>query len=391
MTLENKFNQDFWDFDDFIKFVKMVVPENKFNLPEDHKPYTDKYFIRTKEILEKDNLNPWVKIQVFIRKGPGKIYGIEEAIAIIEKYSKLKEHGGHVYALEEGSDYDSKETLMIIEGPYLDFAELETMYLGVISAETTKRNDNVDINLDNIEERVKRLKDITKRPIVYMGARHWRYDKDKEISHTALKGGADDCSTNIGANTVDKTGVGTMPHALILIYGWKYGKERGTVEAAKAFDKYIDPGVKRIVLIDTFNREITDVKEVAKELGDKLYGIRIDTCGESLGEGCIEGNEKHVNSKGVTTALVYNLRKTLEEIGRSDVKIVASSGFASEEKCKRFIEWELENNKKTFDLTGVGQVFHSRAATADIVEIEGEKISKKGREYKPNEKLRKAW
>ncbi len=365
--------------------------ENKFNLPEDHKPYTDKYFIRTKEILEKDNLNPRVKMQVFIRKGPGKVYGIEEAIAIIEKYSKLKEHGGHVYALEEGSDYDSKDTLMIIEGPYQDFVELETKYLGVISTETTKKNDNVDINLEDIEERVKRLKNITKRPIIYMGARHWRYNKDKEISYAAFKGGVDDCSTDIGAETLGKEGVGTMPHSLILIYGWKYGKERGTIEAAKAFDKYIAPKVKRVVLIDTFNKEITDTKAVAKELGDRLYGVRIDTCGESLGEGCVEGSEKHVNTKGVTTELAYKVREALEEIGRSDVKIVCSSGFASEEKCKKFVEWEKENNKKTFDTLGIGQVFHSRAATADIIEIEGEKISKKGREYKPNDKLRKVW
>lgn len=280
---------------------------------------------------------------------------------------------------------------MIIEGPYQDFVELETMYLGVISSETTKKNDNIDIDLENITQNVSRLKDITKRLIIYMGARHWRYDKDQEISYAAFKGGADDCSTDIGAGTVGKEGVGTMPHALVLIYGWKYGKERGTLEAAKAFDRYIDPQVKRVVLIDTFNKEITDAEAVAKELGDRLYGVRIDTCGESLGEDCVEGNEKHVNTRGVTTELAYKIRKALEKIGRSDVKIVCSSGFASEEKCKRFIKWEQENNKKTFDTLGIGQVFHSRAATADIVEIEGQKISKKGREYKPNDKLKKVW
>ncbi|KKL69497.1 hypothetical protein LCGC14_2114280, partial [marine sediment metagenome] len=59
----------------------------KFNLPKDHKPYIDKYFLRAKEILQKDGLNPVVKAQVFIRKGTCRVYGINEAIAILNKYN----------------------------------------------------------------------------------------------------------------------------------------------------------------------------------------------------------------------------------------------------------------------------------------------------------------
>ena len=59
-----------------------------FNLPKDYKPYIDKYFLRAKTILKKENLNPIVKIQVFIRKGNCKVYGINEAIAILTKYAK---------------------------------------------------------------------------------------------------------------------------------------------------------------------------------------------------------------------------------------------------------------------------------------------------------------
>ncbi|MEZ4754680.1 MAG: hypothetical protein R3A13_10310 [Bdellovibrionota bacterium] len=66
----------------------------KVRLPEDHQPYADKYFLRTAEILKREGLNPIVRAQVFIRKGPGTIHGIEEAIAIIDKYSDfLKTEG----------------------------------------------------------------------------------------------------------------------------------------------------------------------------------------------------------------------------------------------------------------------------------------------------------
>ena len=59
-----------------------------FNLPRDYRPYIDKYFLRAKEILKQDCLNPIVKYQVFIRKGDCKVYGINETKAILTKYSK---------------------------------------------------------------------------------------------------------------------------------------------------------------------------------------------------------------------------------------------------------------------------------------------------------------
>ena len=61
-----------------------------FNLPTDHKPFADKYFLRANEILKAENLNPWVRAQVFIRKGPGKVYGVDEALAILEKYGLIQ-------------------------------------------------------------------------------------------------------------------------------------------------------------------------------------------------------------------------------------------------------------------------------------------------------------
>ena len=39
------------------------------NLPEDYKPYTDKYFLYANQILKAEGLNPFVRAQIFIRKG----------------------------------------------------------------------------------------------------------------------------------------------------------------------------------------------------------------------------------------------------------------------------------------------------------------------------------
>ena len=97
-------------------------------LPEDYRPYIDKYFLRAKEILIKDDLNPYVKAQVFIRKaevGMNRVYGLKEAVELIDKYSNLFKNDGNIYTLNDGDRYESKETLMVIEGYIHDINDFE--------------------------------------------------------------------------------------------------------------------------------------------------------------------------------------------------------------------------------------------------------------------------
>ncbi len=82
--------------------------------------YTDKYFLRSYEILKKENLNPYVRAQIFIRKGPGILYGIKESLDFIKSNSNIESNGGHIYTLLDGMEYKSLETIMIIEGYILD-------------------------------------------------------------------------------------------------------------------------------------------------------------------------------------------------------------------------------------------------------------------------------
>ena len=37
------------------------------DLPKSPAPYTDKYFLRSKEVLQKEGLNPFIRAQLFIR------------------------------------------------------------------------------------------------------------------------------------------------------------------------------------------------------------------------------------------------------------------------------------------------------------------------------------
>ena len=387
------------------------IKQEKFKLPESYEPYIDKYFLRSKQVLQAEGINPWVQAQVMIRKGPGKAYGINEALAILNKYSNLVEHSGKVYALKEGAEYNPRDTLMLIEAPIQDIIDLETMYLGVLSAETTKANDKHEIDLNAARETMAKVtRAAGNRPVAYFGARHWRFDKDAAIARAAYEGGAASASTDIGAETFGQKGMGTTPHVLENIMAWKHGYEKAVPEAMLAFDRVIDKNVARIILVDYRNKEITDALATAKAL-DNLYGIRIDTCGENVGEGAIEEknyaelekligkkikipaeDEKYWFGKGVTVTGVYAAKKALEENSYGNLKTWLSSGFASPEKTGAFVRAEKLLEKKLFDGLGVGQIFKSRASKMDIVAV-GENpenfvpIAKAGRGYNHNPKL----
>jgi len=372
-------------------------------LPKNHQPYADKYFLRSNEILRAECLNPWVRAQVFIRQGPGFLAGIDEALQILSQYSPLVQYNGRVYSLREYDTYYPKETLMLIEAPIQDIVELQTMYLGVISAETTKINDHDDVNLDDVKATMKEVVEAAKgKPVSYFGARHWRYDADEDIARAAFEAGASSTSTDIGAAAFNQKGIGTIPHDLENIYAWQFGYDRAVVEATKAFDRVIQKEVPRIALVDYANREIDDAIKTAIALDGNLKAVRVDTCGENTAQGAIEfpnkrfsypkEHEKYWFGTGVTITGVYALRQLLNAAGFQDVKIMLSSGFGNPEKVRAFVEAENYLGIKLFDSLGVGGVFPSRMATMDVVAVGSSlenmiPMSKVGRSYKPNSKL----
>lgn len=357
-----------------------------FVLPEDHRPYIDRYFLRSKEILEKENLNPMVKAQVFIRRGNCNVYGIDEAIAILTKYGDIKT-SGEIWALKEGDYFEDKEILMTIKAPIQSIIDLETMYLGVLSRDTTLNNGGSLPNSKKIQERMSQIVELVDdRPVSYFGARHWGWEYDYLIATACKNAGAANCSTDEGAKGWGERarGIGTINHALETVYHWQCGLDRAVVEATKAFDKHIDKSVPRVALIDYANKEITDTLNVYKEV-PSLAGVRIDTCGENYME---TAPQDKVSDRGVSLSGVVEFNNCLMERAiRNDIKIILSSGFGNVDKVKSFVDYEKRENVRLFDGLGVGGVFESRLATMDIIEVEGQEIHKVGREPRNNDRL----
>ena len=147
---------------------------------------------------------------------------------------------------------------------------------------------------------------------------------------------------------------GTMPHALILIFG-------DTVRALEAFDRHIDPDVPRIALVDTFKDEAEEALRVAAALGDRLWGIRLDTPSE-------RGR--------VTASLVTEVRARLDQAGFSHVTITVSGGL-NPDRIRYFKE-----EGSPVDSFAVGSYISGATPidfTGDIKEIDGSPIAKRGR------------
>lgn len=342
--------------------------------------FTDKYFLRANQILKAENLNPWVNMQVFVRKGPGKIAGIDEAVQIITENSNIQRVGGRIYAKREGQEYQGKETIMNIVAPVQEIMELETVYLGVIAAGTTLRNDNRDIDLDAIARQVEQVVALTAgRPVLYFGARHWHYKRDAEIAQAAFKAGAADAATDNGAAVTGKQGVGTIPHALENVFAYYVGKNNAVADSTYAFDQFMDKAVPRIALVDYNNREITDTLATILALREvdvtRLAAVRVDTCGENVAEGGWAAYaEEYWAGKGVTVNGVAALRKEIDCYCKrtrieNRVGIVLSSGFSNPAKVAAFNEGEKKYNLRLYDAIGAGFLDGVRCATADIIAV----------------------
>ncbi|UCH97708.1 MAG: nicotinate phosphoribosyltransferase [Candidatus Aminicenantes bacterium] len=369
---------------------KKTMKIKQTGLPASHVLYTDKYFLRTNEILKKEEINPVISMKVFCR-GEGPVVGLEDAAEVLFKYSDLDQVGGEVWLFNK-KKFVNNEPLMIIKGPAQSFVELETMYLGVLSSAISTAVGIEAPEPKQVTDKLKRLKDIYMDiPIIYFGARHYYWSLDKEIAAAALKGGASQTSTDIGSSNIGQKGVGTTPHVLTIILASIYGKENAALKTAELFDKHMPREIPRVTLVDTFNREITDSLAVAKYFGMRQNSMRVDTCGENIGEsGSFYNHQKipdpgYQTGTGVTIELVTNVRNALIENGYGDnTEIFLSSGFGNEAKARAFVKASHEYRDKTgyrlFNGVGIGEISPARFCTADVFEVAGKPLAKTGRE-----------
>ncbi len=325
--------------------------------------YSDKYFVRARDLLRKDHHRPRVTMQVF-GKSHAYLGGIDEAIAILklcaDRWDELA-----VHALYDGDEVEPWETVLLIEGPYDAFAVLETLYLGVLARRT------------KVGANTRRVVDAAKpKQVMFFPARHDHWLVQTGDGYAAHIAGAIGVSTDAQASWWGSEGIGTVPHALIAAYGGD------TVLASKKFAELTDPDIRLITLVDFENDCVDTSLQVARTLGPRLYGVRLDTS-ETLVDRSVIPQMGTFKPTGVNPQLAWNVRHALDQAGFRDVKIVVSGGF-SVEKIRQF-----EEQGVPVDAYGVGSsLFQGRFDfTADVVMVEGRPCAKVGRSYRPNPRL----
>ena len=152
--------------------------------------------------------------------------------------------------------------------------------------------------------------------------------------------------------------------------------------ATRKFADHIDPSVRLVTLVDFENDCVKSSLEVAEAMGERLYGVRLDTS-EMMVDQSILPQMGHFRPSGVCPQLVLNVREALDARGFGRVKIIVSGGFTVE-KIREF-----ERQQVPVDAYGVGSsLFQGRFDfTADVVRREGTPCAKVGREYRPNPRL----
>jgi nicotinate phosphoribosyltransferase len=334
--------------------------------------YSDAYFVYTKQTLEAERHHPRVTMQVFQKK-ESVLGGIDEAIAILKLCSGRDDNGTWVagwddlvvHALHEGDPISPRETVLLIEGDYSLFAHLETVYLGTLARRS--------LVMRNVSDVVTAARG---KQIFYFPARHDHWLVQTGDGWSAHVAGAIGVSTDAQASWWGGRGMGTVPHGLIAAYGGD------TVKAAQVFADRYHHDMNVTVLVDWANDSVNTALEVARALGPKLWGVRLDTS-EDLVDRALWHEMGGFKPTGVNPRLVEKVRAALDQAGFPEVKIVASGGFTAE----RIREFEAAD--VPVDAYGVGSslIRGDNDFTADIVRVDGRPCAKEGRRYAPNPRL----
>jgi nicotinate phosphoribosyltransferase len=356
---------------------------------------TDSYFNRTKAIVSRFG-DCRVTYAVFLRRPV-----ISAPRLALDWLAAVAAQRGTEFDIElmheEGAWVGAGDPLFYLSGSFVQLVDLETIVLQKLGAACVAAHNAYQMCVE-----------LPGVPFLAMEARHCAGAEMQEMmAYAAAVGGA--AARREGAkgfigNANDATahwfgagkGRGTMPHALI-------GYAGSTVRAAEMFHATF-PEADLTVLTDYFGREVTDGLEVCRRFPELAaagrMAVRLDTHGGRFLEGLdpaesyavlerhapnavrryrSETELRHLVGTGVSAAAIWRVREALDEAGFPKVRIVASSGFGVG-KCRVMAE-----AKAPIDVVGTGSfipdAWSETYATADIVEYDGQKRVKVGREF----------
>jgi len=378
---------------------------------------TDKYFSHTKRIVEAGT-DVEVVYAVFLRRRI--IAALEPAVRLV---NRLVPEAKVTRFFKEGEIVPSETKLLEIRGPYSKLSEVETLLLQKVGLPCVCANNAYEMcrampGASFLDMHARHASGPEMNMLAAYGASVGSETaRGKDPAIKGFVGGSQDLTAPLfGA----KSGLGTMPHALI---GYTDGD---VLEALKLFVSSVENSNSCIALVDYSGKEVEDSIRCARwfyeEAGlheqGKTFGVRLDTHGGRFAEGLdyeksvdtvgqwlrvggeyniveevLGARAFHLDSSnvlvdqlrrmlfgtGVTAASVIQVRLALDAAGYKDSMIVASSGFDAQ-KCL-----VMSGAKAPIDMIGTGsflpETLSETYATADIISYDGVARVKLGREF----------
>ncbi len=325
--------------------------------------FSDRYASLAKDVLPAARVQRRV-VQQVTAKQHGWLSGIDEAIAMLKV--AVDDWGAlTVNALYEGDVIEPWDTVLTIEGEYAAFAHFETPILGVL-AHRTRVCTNVRVIVEASRP----------KPVFFFGARDDHWSVQAGDGFAAMIGGAKQvCTPAQGALWGGKV-VGTIPHSLIAAFGGN------TVAATKQLATHFKEDVPLLALVDYDNDCVKTSLEVARAVGERLWGVRIDTS-ENMVDKSVLPQLGTFRPTGVNPQLVWNVRNALDAEGFGDVQIVVSGGFDAERVG------EFEEEGVPVDAYGIGSAAYRGTFdfTADVVLVDAKPQARAGRALRENQQL----
>ncbi|ANF34090.1 nicotinate phosphoribosyltransferase [Borrelia turicatae] len=304
--------------------------------------FTDFYELSMMNAYFIKNINPKVKFEMFFRKTPFKngyiiLAGIHTLINALKelhfrdeeieyldslqyfdkkflKYLKTFRLNIKISSIEEGRIVFPHEPILIIEGNLIELLLIEGLVLNTINFESL------------IATKTARIKEAGAKNLAEFGLRRAQgINGALSASKAAYIGGADFTSNVLAGYKYNIPVIGTMAHSWIMSFK---NEEEAFWEYAKIYPNNVS------LLIDTYDtlnsglKNAIKVFKALKSKGSKNFSVRIDS-------GDLEYLSKQV-------------RKTLNENGLSEVKIIISNELDEE------IIMYLNSIHAPIDFWGVG-------------------------------------
>lgn len=267
---------------------------------------TDAYFLHTKKVLLRNNIDARVVMEVYARDVPyqdnwGVLTGVYEVAKLLEGVPV------DVWAFDEGSVFVADrntvmyEPLMVIEGRYSDFVEYENPFLGLLSSSTSVSTRAAKFRLAARD-----------RLLLSFGTRRVHPALAPMVERACYIAGFDGVSNVLGAKLLKLEPSGTMPHALVQILG-------SQEKAWRLFDEAVPKGIPRVALVDTFWDEKAESVRAFEVLGTRLWGVRLDT---------------PASRRGDFAKIAEEVRWELDIRGGKSVRIIASGRLDEDQIAK---------------------------------------------------------